>query len=104
MQFLKILYICWVVFWAFGCILGGVMGHNATFGGMLYVFLLLIFLPLLPYFLYLLHNKIIQAKNALNRLFFYLTFFFVFVFIVLYYLNFIAIIFCFMWESLSCML
>ena len=75
MQILQILYIRRVVFWASGRILGGAMGHNATFGGMLYVFLLLIFLPLLPYFLYLLHNKIIQAKNALNRLFFYLTFF-----------------------------
>lgn len=38
MRILKILYICWIVFWAFGCILGGVMGYNATFGGILYIY------------------------------------------------------------------
>ncbi|MWV62939.1 hypothetical protein DCO58_01515 [Helicobacter saguini] len=66
MKTLKIFYICWVMFWGLGCVIGGAMGHNATFLGMLYLFFLLILMPLFPYFFYLIYEKINKAK----RLFF----------------------------------
>ena len=45
MQVLKILYICWMIFWALGCIIGGAMWHNATFLGILGLFVKLATMP-----------------------------------------------------------
>ncbi|PAU99237.1 hypothetical protein [Helicobacter sp. TUL] len=50
MQFLKILYICWVVFWAFGCILGGVMAYDdGKLGVVVFLFVILVAIPLFIY-------------------------------------------------------
>lgn len=49
MKILKTLYICWVSFWIFGCILVGIMGENATFTKMISLFIILICAPLLTY-------------------------------------------------------
>lgn len=50
MQFLKILYICWVVFWAFGCILGGIMAYDdGKLGVVVFLFVILVAIPLFIY-------------------------------------------------------
>ena len=82
MQILKTLYICWIVFWAFGCILGGIMAHNGTFIEALLGFVVLCIFPLLPYFSCLVSNKILQSKDKFIAGFLCLIVFF---FITLYY-------------------
>ena len=82
MQILKTLYICWVVFWAFGCILGGAMAHNGTFIEALFGFIVLCIFPLFPYFSCLVSNKILQSKDKFISGFLCLIVFF---FITLYY-------------------
>ena len=57
------LYICWIIFCGLVCIIGGAMGHNATFEGVLYSFFLLCLFPFLPYFYYLVYEKTKTAKN-----------------------------------------
>ena len=50
MQILKTLYICWVVFWAFGCILGGVMAYDdGKLGVVVFLFVILVVIPLFIY-------------------------------------------------------
>ncbi|MBR2111921.1 MAG: hypothetical protein IJ950_03085, partial [Helicobacter sp.] len=62
MRILKVLYVCWIIFWGLACILGFFVGHNATFAKMLYVFVLVCLFPLLPYFYYLIYEKT-KSKN-----------------------------------------
>ena len=82
MQILKTLYICWAVFWAFGCILGGAMAHNGTFIEALFGFIVLCIFPLFPYFSCLVSNKILQSKDKFISGFLCLIVFF---FVALYY-------------------
>lgn len=91
MEVLKVLYFTWVILWGFGCILGYFGGYNATFAGMLCVFVLLCLFPLLPYFYYLIYKKAKEAKNIFIAICYYLILFIIFccyVFLViLVYLN-----------------
>ncbi len=80
------LYICWIIFCGLVCIIGGAMGHNATFEGVLYSFFLLCLFPFLPYFYYLVYEKTKTAKN-------------IFIVICCYLLLFIIIICCYLLLS-----
>ena len=69
MRILKVLYVCWIIFWGLACILGSVMGHwgyrevNEIFNTMLFLYFLLCLFPLLPYFYYLIYEKANSTKN-----------------------------------------
>ena len=68
MRILKVLYVCWIIFWGLACILGSVMGEwgyrevNEIFNTMLFLYFLLCLFPLLPYFYYLIYEKT-KSKN-----------------------------------------
>ena len=80
MKLLKILYICWMVFWGLACLLGIFMGHwgYRTSGEilieMLFLYFALCLFPLLPYFYYLIYAKT-RTKNIFVALFCYCLFF-----------------------------
>ena len=76
MKLLKILYICWMVFWGLACLLGIFMGHwgYKTSGEilieMLFLYFALCLFPLLPYFYYLIYAKT-RTKNIFVAIFCY---------------------------------
>ena len=64
MRALKFLYIVWMVFWGFACILGVAIGdyNDDVILALLRLYLLLCLFPLLPYFYYLIYEKT-KSKN-----------------------------------------
>lgn len=86
MRILKILYVCWIIFWGLACILGSVMGEwgyrevNEIFNTMLFLYFLLCLFPLLPYLYYLIYEKANSTKNIFVAVCCYLL-----LFITIYY-------------------
>lgn len=80
MRILKVLYVCWIIFWGLACILGSVMGEwgyrevNEIFNTMLFLYFLLCLFPLLPYFYYLIYEKT-KSKNIFVAVYYYLLLF-----------------------------
>ena len=84
MQILKILYICWVVFWAFGCILGGIMAYDdGKLGVVVFLFVILVAIPL---FIYASSILLIYTFKK-SKILFSLTFIILFVVYIVLYLG-----------------
>lgn len=71
MQILKILYICWLIFWALGCILVGAIAYDdGRLGNVVFVFVILATMPFLLYVSSILLIKTFKKSKILFSLLF----------------------------------